>query len=76
MPRDELIWVDLRRVLYFQSDRNYTDVHFVNGVHVTLPTGRLYGQEYRGDGTGHREVSKPVRLSQSPVPLFHGQSAL
>lgn len=36
--RDELIRVDLRKVGYFKADRNYTDVYFFNGYHVTLPT--------------------------------------
>lgn len=39
--RDEMLRVDLRKVLYFKADRNYTDVYFVNGVHVTLPTGLM-----------------------------------
>lgn len=37
--RDELVRVDLRRVGYFMADRNYTDVFFLNGYHVTLPIG-------------------------------------
>lgn len=35
--RDELIRVNLQKVAYFKADRNYTDVFFVNGYHVTLP---------------------------------------
>ena len=36
--RDEMLRVDLRRVGYFQADRNYTDVYFLNGYRATLPT--------------------------------------
>ena len=36
--RDEMVRVDLRKVGYFRADRNYTDVYFLNGYHVTLPT--------------------------------------
>lgn len=39
--RDELLRVDLRKVAYFKADRNYTDVFFLNGVHLTLPTSLM-----------------------------------
>ena len=39
--RDEMVRVDLRKVLYFKADRNYTDVYFLNGHHVTLLTSLL-----------------------------------
>ena len=39
--RDEMLRVDLRRVGYFQADRNYTDVYFLNGYRATLPTNLM-----------------------------------
>lgn len=39
--RDEMLRVDLRKVGYFQADRNYTDVYFLNGYRATLPTNLM-----------------------------------
>lgn len=36
--RDELTRIQLDRVMYFESDANYTNVIFVNGAHATLLT--------------------------------------
>ena len=37
--RDEMVKINLHNVVYFQADRNYTDIYFINGAHVTLTTG-------------------------------------
>lgn len=34
--RDELIKVNLRHVVYFEADDNYTHIYFSNGVKATL----------------------------------------
>lgn len=47
--RDELIRVDLRKVGYFKADRNYTDVFFLNGFHVTLPTNMVAIEQMLND---------------------------
>lgn len=62
--RDELLRVDLRKVLYFQSDRNYTDVYFVNGVHVTLPTGLMAIEQMLDDDKIRGRVIPFVRLGR------------
>ena len=62
--RDELIRVDLRKVLYFQSDRNYTDVYFVNGVHVTLPTGLMAIEQMLDDEKIRGRIIPFVRLGR------------
>lgn len=36
--RDELTRIQLDRVMYFESDANYTNVMFANGAHATLLT--------------------------------------
>ena len=36
--RDELTRIQLDRVMYFESDANYTNVIFANGAHATLLT--------------------------------------
>ncbi len=65
--RDELLRVDLRKVLYFQSDRNYTDVYFVNGVHVTLPTGLMAIEQMLDDDKIRGRVIPFVRLGRSLI---------
>lgn len=34
--RDELVKVELRKVIFFESDGNYTKVHFANGCSATI----------------------------------------
>ena len=34
--RDELIKVNLRHVVFFEADDNFTDIHFSNGVKATI----------------------------------------
>ena len=65
--RDELLRVDLRKVLYFQSERNYTDVYFVNGVHVTLPTGLMAIEQMLDDDKIRGRVIPFVRLGRSLI---------
>jgi len=65
--RDELVRVDLRKVAYFKADRNYTDVYFLNGYHVTLPTG-LFAIEQMLDDDKMRGRTIPfVRLGRSLI---------
>lgn len=63
--RDELIRVDLRKVLYFKSDRNYTDVFFLNGHHVTLLTSLLNIEKMLNDERMRGKVIPFVRLGRS-----------
>lgn len=62
--RDELLRVDLDKVLYFRSDRNYTDVYFVNGTHVTLPTGLMAIEQMLDDDNIRGRVIPFVRLGR------------
>lgn len=41
--RDELVRVDLRHVVFFKSDKNYTEIYFINGqsVIVSYPIGSV-----------------------------------
>lgn len=65
--RDELLRVDLRKVVYFKADRNYTDVYFLNGYHVTLPTN-LHNIELMLEGDKMRGKIIPfVRLGRSLI---------
>lgn len=63
--RDELIRVDLRKVLYFKSDRNYTDVFFLNGHHVTLLTSMLNIEQMLNDERMRGKVIPFIRLGRS-----------
>lgn len=63
--RDELIRVDLRKVLYFKSDRNYTDVFFLNGHHVTLLTSLLNIEQMLNDERMRGKVIPFIRLGRS-----------
>lgn len=65
--RDELLRVDLRKVAYFKADRNYTDVFFLNGVHLTLPTS-LMAIEQMLDGDKLKGRTLPfVRIGRSLI---------
>lgn len=65
--RDELLRVDLRSVAYFKADRNYTDVFFLNGVHLTLPTS-LMAIEQMLDGDRLKGRTLPfVRIGRSLI---------
>lgn len=65
--RDEMIRVDLRKVLYFKSDRNYTDVYFLNGHHVTLPTSLLNIEKMLNDDRMRGKTIPFVRLGRSLI---------
>lgn len=65
--RDELLRVDLRSVAYFKADRNYTDVFFLNGVYLTLPTS-LIAIEQMLDGDKLKGRTLPfVRIGRSLI---------
>ena len=43
--RDEFIKVDLKYVIYFEADGNYTHVHFTNGCKAILLTSLTHLEE-------------------------------
>ena len=65
--RDELIRVDLRKVAYFKADRNYTDVFFLNGYHVALPTNLATIEQMLDDDRMKGKTIPFVRLGRSLV---------
>lgn len=65
--RDELLRVDLRKVLYFHADRNYTDVQFVNGIRQTLPTNLMAIEQMLNDDKIRGRVIPFVRLGRSLI---------
>ena len=65
--RDEMLRVDLRKVLYFKADRNYTDVYLVNGVHVTLPTGLMSIEQMLENDKLRGRTMPFVRLGRSLI---------
>lgn len=65
--RDELVRVDLRRVAYFKADRNYTDVYFLNGYHVTLPTNLMAIEKMLDDDCMKGRIVPFVRLGRSLI---------
>lgn len=65
--RDELIRVDLRNVGYFKADRNYTDVYFLNGYHVTLPTCLVAIEKMLDDDRMKGRTMPFVRIGRSVI---------
>lgn len=65
--RDELIRVDLREVSYFKADRNYTDVFFSNGYHVTLPTNLIAIEQMLDDDKLRGKTVPLVRIGRSLI---------
>ena len=65
--RDEMVRVDLRKVLYFKADRNYTDVYFLNGHHVTLLTSLLNIEKMLEDDKMKGKAITFVRLGRSLI---------
>ena len=65
--RDEMVRVDLRKVLYFKADRNYTDVYFLNGHHVTLLTSLLNIEKMLEDDRMKGKTIPFVRLGRSLI---------
>lgn len=47
--RDELTRIRLDRVCYFESDGNYTNVYFINGVKTSLLTSLVHLEELIAD---------------------------
>ena len=64
---DEMVRVDLRKVLYFKADRNYTDVYFLNGHHVTLLTSLLNIEKMLEDDRMKGKTIPFVRLGRSLI---------
>lgn len=65
--RDELIRVDLRKVGYFKADRNYTDVFFLNGYHITLPTSLTAIEQMLDDDRLKGRMIPFVRIGRSLI---------
>lgn len=65
--RDELLRVDLRKVVYFKADRNYTDVYYLNGLHLTLPTNLMNLEKMLDSDKIRGKVVPFVRLGRSLV---------
>lgn len=65
--RDELIRVDLRNVGYFKADRNYTDVYFLNGYHVTLSTSLVAIEKMLEDDRMKGRTMPFVRIGRSVI---------
>lgn len=65
--RDELIRVDLRKVGYFKADRNYTDVYFLNGFHVTLPTNLMAIEHMLNDDRMKGRTIPFIRIGRSII---------
>lgn len=65
--RDELIRVDLRNVGYFKADRNYTDVYFLNGYHVMLPTSLVAIEKMLDDDRMKGRTMPFVRIGRSVI---------
>lgn len=65
--RDEMLRVDLHKVTYFRADRNYTDVFFLNGYHLTLPTNLQNIEKMLDDDKMRGKVIPFVRLGRSLI---------
>lgn len=65
--RDEMLRVDLRRVGYFQADRNYTDVYFLNGYRATLPTNLIAIEQMLDDDRMKGRTIPFVRIGRSLI---------
>ena len=65
--RDEWVRVDLRRVGYFKADRNYTDVYFLNGYSVTLPTSLTAIEQMLNDDRMRGRTIPFVRIGRSMI---------
>lgn len=65
--RDELLRVDLRKVVYFKADRNYTDVYYLNGLHMTLPTNLMNLEKMLDSDKIRGKVVPFVRLGRSVI---------
>ena len=63
--RDEMLRVDLRRVGYFQADRNYTDVYFLNGYRATLSTNLMAIEQMLDDDRRKGRTIPFVRSGRS-----------
>lgn len=65
--RDELLRVDLKKVVYFKADKNYTDVFFLNGSHLTLPANMLAIEQMLDDDRMRGKTIPFVRLGRSLI---------
>lgn len=65
--RDELLRVELRKVLYFQADKNYTEVYFVNGYHVNLPSSMSQIEQLLNNNKLKGRITPFVRIGRSLI---------
>jgi DNA-binding LytR/AlgR family response regulator len=73
--RDEMVKINLHNVVYFQADRNYTDIFFINGAHITLTTGLVNIEKMLDDPKLNGLLPAFIRLGRSfivnPIYIFH-----
>lgn len=73
--RDEMLKVNLRNVVYFQADRNYTDVFFINGAHATLTLGLVNIEKMLDEPHLRGNVPPFIRIGRgfivNPQFIFH-----
>ena len=72
--RDELIKVDLKYVMYFESDGNYTHVHFTNGCEAMLLISlthleELIDNKLKGSGQPFIRIGKKYIVNS--LFIFH-----
>ena len=70
-----MVKINLHNVVYFQADRNYTDIYFINGAHVTLTTGLVNIEKMLDTPKLRGVVPTFIRLGRSyiinPLFIFH-----
>lgn len=73
--RDEMVKINLHNVVYFQADRNYTDIYFINGAHITLTTGLVNIEKMLDEPKLNGLLPAFIRLGRSfivnPIYIFH-----
>lgn len=73
--RDKMLKVNLRNVVYFQADRNYTDIYFVNGAHATLTLGLVNIEKMLDEPHVRGSVPPFIRIGRgfvvNPQFIFH-----
>lgn len=73
--RDELIRLDLQRVVYFRADRNYTEAYLLNGARVILPTSVGNLADLLDSPTFKGKVQPFIRIGRSYIiaasQIFH-----
>lgn len=63
--RDEMCRVDLRQVIYFKADRNYTEVHFRNGTSLLLGVNMASVEKLLDTPTLKGKIPVFIRIGRS-----------